>query len=111
MIKFKAIKNSYGPGWHVVDTETGRNVNVAWIYDQEHGKKYPEADEARAKMLADALNDTSEVELLRDAIIKTLDDNAHLADGESCTLIALKEVLREIGCPWDGDEIKGEDEK
>lgn len=40
---------------------------------------------------------------LREAIIATLNANGHLADGEDCTLIALKRVLRETGAPWAGD--------
>ncbi len=31
------------------------------------------------------------------AIKKTLNDNLHLADGDNCTLITLKLVLRELG--------------
>ena len=38
-----------------------------------------------------------EIERLREAIQKTLDDNGHLADGENCTLIELKRALREVG--------------
>ncbi len=47
--------------------------------------------------------------VLKNAIIKTLDENAHLADGEECTLLALKIALREIGMPWDGDLQEGPD--
>lgn len=43
------------------------------------------------------------IETLRAAIVKTLDDNAHLADGENCTLLALKIALRETGEPWEGE--------
>jgi hypothetical protein len=43
------------------------------------------------------------IEILRTAIHKTLDDNAHLADGENCTLMALKIALREIGEPWEDE--------
>lgn len=43
------------------------------------------------------------IETLRAAIVKTLDDNAHLADGENCTLLALKVALRETGEPWEGE--------
>lgn len=34
-----------------------------------------------------------EIERLRDAIIETLEENLHLADGENCTLIRLKRAL------------------
>ena len=34
-----------------------------------------------------------EISRLRNAILKTLDDNGHLADGDNCTLIDLKRVL------------------
>lgn len=43
--------------------------------------------------------------VLRQAIRQTLDENGHLADGEVCTLLPLKLVLRKIGTPWDGDEL------
>lgn len=35
----------------------------------------------------------AEIERLRHAIQKTLDENGHLADGENCTLIRLKRAL------------------
>jgi hypothetical protein len=40
---------------------------------------------------------------LRQAIRKTLNENSHLADGENCTLIVLKQALRKVGTPWAGD--------
>jgi hypothetical protein len=40
----------------------------------------------RAIMLA-------EIDRLREAIRKTLNDNAHLADGDNCTLLVLKLAL------------------
>jgi hypothetical protein len=45
----------------------------------------------------------AEICRLRDAIRKTLDANGHLADGDVCTLLALKVALRESGAQWDGD--------
>lgn len=48
---------------------------------------------------------SAEVERLRAAIRQTLDANSHLADGEVCTLLALKVALRKSGEPWDGDEL------
>ena len=48
---------------------------------------------------------SAEVERLRAAICATLDANGHLADGEVCTLLALKVALRESGAPWAGDEL------
>lgn len=48
---------------------------------------------------------SAEVERLRAAICQTLDENCHLADGEVCTLLALKVALRESGKPWNGDEL------
>lgn len=36
-----------------------------------------------------------EIERLRAAIVQTLDENGHLADGDNCTLIALKRALSE----------------
>jgi len=38
-----------------------------------------------------------EIERLRAAIAQTLDENGHLADGDNCTLIALKRALSEWG--------------
>lgn len=94
-MKYTTKENGYGPGWYVIDTETGNSV--AWVCDQTYWRVKPSVDEERAKLFANA-------ELLKDAIVKTLDDNAHLADGENCSLIALKVALRESGFPWDGDE-------
>ena len=48
---------------------------------------------------------SAEVARLRAAICQTLDTNSHLADGEVCTLLALKVALRESGVPWDGEEL------
>ena len=48
---------------------------------------------------------SAEVERLRAAIAKTLDANGHLADGEVCTLFALKLALRESGAPWSGEAV------
>lgn len=48
--------------------------------------------------------DAGTIAALRAAIVATLDENGHLADGETCTLLALKVALRESGEPWDGDE-------
>ena len=44
---------------------------------------------------------SAEVERLRAAICQTLDANWHLADGETCTLLALKVALRVSGAPWE----------
>ena len=35
------------------------------------------------------------IRTLEDAIRKTLDENGHLADGDNCTLIELKRVMRD----------------
>jgi len=54
-MKFTVKENDNGgPGWSVVDTQTGRSV--AWIFDQKHGFDRTEVDEERAKLFADALN-------------------------------------------------------
>lgn len=53
---------------------------------------------------------SAEVERLRAAICRTLDANCHLADGEACTLLALKVALRESGAPWSGDEMEMKNE-
>lgn len=49
--------------------------------------------------------------VLRQAIRQTLDDNGHLADGEVCTLLPLKLALRQVGTPWDGDELPNTEAK
>jgi hypothetical protein len=46
----------------------------------------------------------AEVERLRAAIRQMLDANGHLADGDTCTLFALKLSLCESGTPWDGEK-------
>lgn len=46
----------------------------------------------------------AECTILRQSIRQTLDENSHLADGENCTLIGLKQALRKVGTPWEGDE-------
>lgn len=66
-------------------------------YDDITGSAYGSAD------IAEILS--AEVERLRAAICQTLDANGHLADGEVCTLLALKIALRESGAPWTGDEL------
>lgn len=43
---------------------------------------------------------SAEVENLRSAIRNTLNENAHLADGDVCTLSELKSALRKSGTPW-----------
>lgn len=57
-----------------------------------------ERDEARNKM-ADALQEvdlrTLDYLRLREAIIATLEENRHLADGDDCTLAKLKSVVPE----------------
>jgi hypothetical protein len=40
-----------------------------------------------------------EVERLRAAIIQTLNENGHLADGDNCTLIALKRAMPDWELP------------
>jgi hypothetical protein len=61
---------------------------------------------ARYDDLAEAIEEIhNENMVLLQAIRQTLDDNGHLADGENCTLIALKLALRKIGVPWKGDEL------
>lgn len=54
----------------------------AKLYADWKGENYSD----RAILLA-------EVDRLRAAIRETLDNNAHLADGDVCTLIALKRAL------------------
>jgi hypothetical protein len=49
---------------------------------------------------------SAEVINLRVAIIKTLNKNRHLADGENCSLIDLKIALRESGAPWESEDFQ-----
>ena len=73
-------------------------VEIAGYEDQDgSGSDYGSVD------IAEILS--AEVERLRGAIGQTLDANAHLADGDVCTLLALKVALRESGEPWGGDEL------
>lgn len=37
-------------------------------------------------------------------IVQTLNENAHLADGDVCTLKPLKDALAAVGKPWEGLE-------
>ena len=61
---------------------------------------------ARYDDLAEAIEEIhDENMILLAAIRQTLDENEHLADGENCTLIVLKQALRKIGVPWKGDEL------
>lgn len=66
-------------------------------------------DEVKAKRYDDLANLVEELHndnmTLRQAIRKTLNENGHLADGENCTLIVLKQALRKVGTPWAGDEL------
>jgi hypothetical protein len=66
-------------------------------------------DEVKLKRYDDLSNLVEELHdenmILQQAIRKTLNDNGHLADGEVCTLLDLKVVLRKIGIPWEGDEM------
>lgn len=48
------------------------------------------------------------------AIETTLDENGHLADGDNCTLIALKRALEKVGAgttaiEWHNDRVEGRD--
>lgn len=61
--------------------------------DDNSGRGYGSVD------VAEILS--AEVERLRAAIRKTLDDNGDLADGDICTLLDLKIALRESGVPWE----------
>jgi hypothetical protein len=70
-------------------------------------------DEAKVKWYDDLANVVEELHAdnvtLRQAIRKTLNDNRHLADGDVCTLLALKIALRKVGSPWEGDELLNEE--
>jgi hypothetical protein len=50
---------------------------------------------------------SAEICRLRDAIRQTLDANWHMADGDVCSLLAIKDALRESGVPWRGDVLAG----
>ena len=48
----------------------------------------------------EALRLRERIEELEAAIIKTLNENAHLADGDVCTLIDLKRAMPTWGLKW-----------
>ncbi len=51
-------------------------------------------------VIGEAIDATiAEVERLRAAIIQTLNENGHLADGDNCTLIALKRAMPDWELP------------
>lgn len=67
---------------------------------EEAIRNTPEVEKEKKSLIAGTfglkamvLDLEEEVERLRKAIIKTLYDNQHLADGDNCTLIELKRVL------------------
>lgn len=66
-----------------------------------------EAIEALLSIQETLKDDVASLRTQRDYLVsaawRTLDENGHLADGENCTLIALKVALRNIGAPWAGD--------
>jgi hypothetical protein len=51
--------------------------------------------EPNAAALSEISRMATEHQKMRDAIEITLDENAHLADGDNCTLIRLKNAIKE----------------
>lgn len=52
--RFKVKRNNCGgPGWCIIDSQTGRSI--AWVFDRSNNGS-DERDEARAQLFADALN-------------------------------------------------------
>ena len=51
------------------------------------------ANEGSHELQCRCFDAAAEISRLRAAIIKTLEENGHLADGENCTLIALKRAI------------------
>ena len=67
------------------------------VYDGDGNFLHDYADDALAEFIQEAMNNYETLKaqnaVLREAIIKTINDNLHLADGDVCTLIALKQAL------------------
>lgn len=52
------------------------------------------------RLCAEAMeSQAAEIERLRAAIVQTLNENGHLADGDNCTLIALKRAMPDWELP------------
>ncbi len=66
------------------------NVDKAIQLAEEKGRAFFKDDKPYDWVLA------QEVKKLRVAIIQTIEENLHLADGEVCTLIHLKRAIREV---------------
>lgn len=56
------------------------------------------ADDSRVRLLENEVARLAErLAILHSAIVRTLDKNGHLADGNNCTLLDLKLALMEAG--------------
>ncbi|MEN9589047.1 MAG: hypothetical protein RLZZ481_833 [Pseudomonadota bacterium] len=87
-------------GWEVTNTNAGVTTAVP-VFDQfgnvvafavSHSRAYAEdpAMKQRAELIAQA-------PAMWDAIVTTVSQNLHLADGDNCTLIELTQILKRMG--------------
>lgn len=63
------------------------------VYRETYPEEFEPKNAAYWKRQCKAKDD--EIDILRAAIRKTLDENGHLADGDNCTLIELKRAIGE----------------
>lgn len=84
----KADENALTEYWHRETRYVNDKVDEAFKDAQDH---------AYALGLERAHH---EFMILHEAIIHTLEENGHLADGDNCTLMPLKAALRKVGTPW-----------
>jgi hypothetical protein len=69
------------------------------VWPQELPADTPRQRHAVIEMQALKKEAAMEIERLRAAIAKTLNENGHLADGDNCTLIALKRAVPDWELP------------
>lgn len=70
------------------------------LRDHNEWRRGAEIPMTEPAALGEAIDATiAEVERLRAAIIQTLNENGHLADGDNCTLIALKRAMPDWELP------------
>jgi hypothetical protein len=100
-----------GPSNFAVDDHTALGNGFTWLFTTEGTSYWSDLynhighehtfDKARAKFKPkqDMYNRIksleAQVKQLKSAIRKTISQNRHLADGDNCTLIELKKVLKE----------------
>jgi hypothetical protein len=85
--------------------QIGSIAFVRQLCVQINGEPYPEDSDGLGYGSVDIVEILSaEVLRLRQAILETLESNRHLADGDNCTLLPLKQALQNSGVPWFEDD-------